>query len=316
MRQTYLRSHVRDVLPNELKVTARRHWVRLARRVGYPISSQRLPRPRLSRGRRELRLRHVLLACDLNPVYLDFWPLVSEAWAEIVGIEAILVLVAPEERAPSQLLDDPRVRRFTPIDGMHTAFQAQCIRLLYPALLNNQGAVIISDMELMPLSREYFHGSLAGLDARFLVSYRDVLHSRGEIAIAYSAAEPATWRDLTGVRDEDDVRARLRDWYDGVEYEGVRGGGGWYADQQALFRLIALWPEAAARFWMLDDDYAGHRRLEREAVAAMDRIDPDLRADVMRGRYSDFNAVVPHSVFSATNENLVQLAIAARRRRP
>jgi hypothetical protein len=249
-------------------------------------------------------------------VYLNFWPLVSRAWAEIVGLEAILVLVAPEELVPSDLVSDPRVRRFTPVEGIHTAFQAQCIRLLYPALLGGEGAVILSDMELMPLSPDYFHRPLAGLDARFFVSYRDVLHARGEIAIAYSAAEPATWRDLTGVHDDDDLRKRLRDWYSAVNYEGARGGGGWYADQQALFQLIASWSQSATRFWMLDDDYTGFRRLERDEVATAGSVDSDLRSDVMRGRYSDFNAAIPYARFRATNEHIVELAAAAKREAP
>jgi hypothetical protein len=237
---------------------------------------------------------------------------VSRAWAEIVGLEAILVLVAPEELVPSDLLGDPRVRCFTPIEGLHTAFQAQCIRLLYPALLDGVGAVIVSDMELMPLSPKYFHRRLTGLDARFFVSYRDVLHDRGEISIAYNAAEPATWRDLTGVHDDNDVRERLRDWYGAVSYEGTRGGGGWYADQQVLFRLTTTWSESATRFWMLDDDFTGHRRLERDVVAAAGSVDSDLRSALMRGQYSDFNAPVPYARFRKVNEEIVDLATVAK----
>jgi hypothetical protein len=313
LREAYLRSRVRDVLPNQVKITARRRWVRVARLAGYPISSQRLSRPALIRGRRELRLTRALVACDANPFYLDCWPLVSRAWSEILGLEPILVLVAAESEVPSGLLADARVRLFPPVDGIHAAFQAQCIRLLYPALLDGEGAVVISDMDLIPLLPRYFHGALGRLDARFFVSYRDVLHSRRQVAIAYNAAEPETWRDLTGVRGEDDVGVRLREWYDGVEYQGERGGSGWYTDQLVLFKLLMEWHQRDQRLWMLDDDYAGHRRLERDAVAAAGKIGTDLRADLLRGRYADFHAVLPHSRFHTLNEEVVEVAISSHR---
>jgi hypothetical protein len=304
-------SRLRRLVPNGVKIAGRRQWVHLARSIGYPISTQLLPRPPLVRGRRPLRLTHALVACDLNPVYLDFWPLVSRAWNEIAGLDVVLVLIAGEEDVPPELRRDPRVRLFPPIEGLHTAFQAQCIRLLYPALLDAEGAVIISDMELMPLSPAYFHGSLARLDARFFVSYRDVLHSRGEIAIAYSAAEPATWRDITGVADDDDVRRLLSAWHGGVDYAGVRGGSGWYTDQHVLYRMLMDWPERDQRLWMLDDDYTGHRRLERSTLEQEGRLTVDRRRELLALRYTDFNALVPYERFRDLNEGVVSTAMRA-----
>lgn len=315
LRQAYLRSRVRELAPDSLKIALRRRWVRLARRIGYPISSQYLPRPPLRRGRRPLRLTRVLLASDLNRRYLDFWPLVSRAWREILDVEPTLVLVASAPDLPPALRDDPLVHVFEPVDGVHTAFQAQCVRLLYPALLDGDGAVLVSDMELMPLSPGYFHGSLAGLDARFFVVYRDVHHPRGEVAIPYNAAEPRTWQDVTGVADEEDVRASLAAWARGRVYDGVRGGEGWYTDQLTLFRLLTTWPESAQRLWMLDDEYTGFRRLERAAVEGAAPLDPRIERDVRARRYTDYNAVVPHERAAALNERVVALAVEASRAR-
>src|SRR5438105_4477986 len=91
LRRAYLALRIRDVLPHRLKVALRAAWVSVARRAGYPISSPRFPRPPLVRGHERLRLERVLLACDLNRDYLDFWSSTRRAWKEIVGLDATLV---------------------------------------------------------------------------------------------------------------------------------------------------------------------------------------------------------------------------------
>jgi len=260
-----------------------------------------------------MRLTHVLLASDLNPRYLEFWPLVSRAWTEVVGVEPVLVLVAREEEAPAELLEDPRVRRFEPVEGVHTAFQAQCIRLLYPALLDADGAVLISDMELMPMNRGYWHEPLAALDASFFVAYRDVLSSQSMVAIAYNAAEPRTWSEVFGIRSEDDVRERLSQWAEPREYDGVRGGSGWFTDQVVLHDTLAEWSARSGRLWLLEDDFTGFRRLERFDVDAA--LTPSQLSDLRAGRYSWFNAPLPASAHESLNHEAVETAIEGVRRR-
>jgi hypothetical protein len=314
LRRAYLRSGLRGKLPHGLKVRGRRVWIRVARRIGYPIHSPLLPPPPLPKRRTPLRLTHVVVACDLNPGYVDSWPLIRRAWPEIAGIEPVLVLVAAEEDAPPELLSDPQVVRFTPIEGLHTAFQAQCIRLLYPALLEVGAGVLISDMELVPLDPSYFHAPAATLDERFFVAYRDVLLPRGELAIAYNAARPETWAEVFSIRGEDDVRARLSEWAAGTPYDGSRGGSGWYTDQLVLHETALAWGKQTGRLWLLDDDYTGHRRLDRIDMEREGVLTPAMRRGLLRRAYADFHCLVPHSRFEAANREVVELALAAGER--
>src|SRR5690348_9948466 len=62
-----------------------------------PTSSSPVPRPAPRGRRRALEPTHVLVASDLNPRYVDYWPLARRAWREVAGLEPILVLVAPPE---------------------------------------------------------------------------------------------------------------------------------------------------------------------------------------------------------------------------
>src|SRR5207253_2513000 len=147
--------------------------------------------------------------------------LTRKAWEEIAGIEPLLLLIAEEDAVPAELRSDPRVRPFAPVSGLHTAFQAQCIRLLYPALVETTGAVLISDIDLFPLNPRYFHDPVARLDERFFVTYRDGRLARREVAMAFNAALPSTWGELFEVGDLSDVRSVLARWAERGDYDGL-----------------------------------------------------------------------------------------------
>ena len=70
----------------------------------------------------------VILASDDNPDYLDFWPIVSEAW-ESMGLEPILIYTGKENKDLKG-----NIIKFNP-NKLDSAFVAQNIRLLYPGLL-------------------------------------------------------------------------------------------------------------------------------------------------------------------------------------
>jgi hypothetical protein len=313
LRRAYVRSGIQRLLPHRANVAMRRAWLRIAWRIGYPISSPLVPRPPLSRRRAPMRLSRVLMACDLNRDYLDFWPSTRQAWREIVGVEPLLVLVADE--VPLELADDPAVVQFAPVPGLHTAFQAQCIRLLYPALVPADGAVLISDIDLYPLRPSYFHAPIARLDERFFVSYRDTRLERAEVNMMFNAAAPRTWADLFAVSSLADVRRRLAEWGTGLAYDGRRAWDGWYTDQQTLYRTLMSWPKAPERLWMLDDDYTGYRRLDHLDLAHEAGLEPHRRRDLLKLAYSDYACLVPYQAHREVNDLVLELALQAAARR-
>jgi hypothetical protein len=255
-----------------------------------------------------MHLSHVLLACDTNAAYLNFWPLVRRAWEEIVHLDVVLVLVAEKDEAVDTPLDGSVVR-FTPLPEIHTTFQAQCIRLLFPALVETSAAVLISDIDLLPVRPSYFHAPIAPLDERVFVAYRDVLLPRDEVMIPYNAARPETWADVFGVTDLDDVRARLQEWAETIRYDGVRGGAGWYTDQRVLHERLFAWHERTGRAWVLDDDYCGYRRLPRWRLEQQGGVTPQQARDLASRRYSDSDWVIPFAEHEELNRKLLALAL-------
>jgi hypothetical protein len=277
-----------------------------------PPGPQVVPTPRRRGvGSPALRLTHVLVSSDLNRRYLDVWPLAKRAWREIAGLEPILVLVAPESDVPSELRGDPDVRVFPPMNGLHTAFQAQCIRLLYPATLADTGGVIVADIDMVPLNTGYFHRPASRIAETDFVAYRDLKLPEGEIPICYNAAAPATWQELFGVATAGEAARRLTEWARDVTYDGTPGGRGWATDQKALYNALLGFGTRSRRVWILDDRYAGFKRLGQHSVAR--GLTAAEERAIASGRYSDFHCMLPHAEFRELNERVVALAIEARR---
>jgi hypothetical protein len=261
-----------------------------------------------------MRLGRALTACDLNPEYLDYWPSARRAWLEIIGVEPLLVLIADIEDVPADLRNDPYVVAFTPIPGVHTALQAQCIRLLYPALVDTEDAVLITDVDLYPLRRSYFVDPIRPLDDRFFVSYRDARLERGQVAIAYNAAVPSTWSELFGVSSLDDARALLAEWASGREYDGRRAWPGWYTDQEILYEALLQWPATRTRWWVMDDEFTKHRQLDRLELEHEGGLTPERRAGIVDSTYSDYICLFPYRKHREVNDLVLALGLQASRR--
>jgi hypothetical protein len=303
LRQTRLRE----------RLSLRRRLLELSRLVRRrPVAATIVPRPRRRRrGTPPLRLSHALVASDLNPRYLDCWPLVRLAWQQIAGLEAVLVLIAHECDVPPELRADPGVAVFPPIDGLHTAFQAQCIRLLYPALLQVDGAVLTSDVDIVPLNRTYFHAPIGHLAPEHFLAYRNALAATGELPICYNAALPRTWGEIFAVGALEEIRTRLLEWGAGLRYDGVRGGHGWDTDQIELYRTVVERGRRRRDVWILDDRFTGHRRFIPPPPDG-DGLPHRLTRAIERGFYSDFHLLHPFAEHRALNEHVVTVACAPR----
>jgi hypothetical protein len=256
---------VRRWVPDPIKIELQRLRLARRRRRGEALHSPLTPAPLLRSDRRPMVPTDVILSSDLNHDYLDFWPLTSRAWSRL-GIRATLILVAASDDVPRELVNAPNVVVFEPLPDVATSLQATLVRLLYAALIDAPGALVMSDIDLVPLNRGFFYEPLAALDERFFVSFRDDVDDP-EIAwpLPFNAASPATWGEVFGVASVEDVRARLAEWTRDMPYEG-RGATGWYTDQRKLRDALMAWSARDERLWMLSRWLTGERRLYRYDV--------------------------------------------------
>lgn len=213
-----------------------------------------------------MKLSAALVACNENMQYLQFWPLVKRAWYEVVGIPCILVYVA--ETLHPGLEGDPAVVHFKPnaTCAWPTATQAQVIRLLWPALLAADGAILLSDMDMIPMSRSFFVDGFAGATAGQFTSLRGIDEGEKQIYMCYVGAEPTTYSQMFGIQSLNDIYERLAEWSIISPANGQKAGQGWCSDQIILYNTVKN----------MSPKNLNIIELEEEVFPRLDRGDPEF----------------------------------------
>ena len=97
----------------------------------------------------------VIMSCDDNPYYLEFWPLVAKVWRERIGYEPVLVHVGE-----TQVSDEHgQVVSIKPDENYQIHTQAQLARLWYPQF-EPDTLWITSDIDMFPISKSYWTESV------------------------------------------------------------------------------------------------------------------------------------------------------------
>ena len=138
----------------------------------------------------------VIMSCDDNPYYLDFWPLVSRVWKERIGIDPVLIHIGHSD------VDDSfgEVVSMKPTNHpIHT--QAQMARLWYP-VYEPDTLWITSDIDMFPISRTYWaeHSQPGDFDWKNLNT-----DLRNYFPLCYNVATSNKFREILNVVDDFEV---------------------------------------------------------------------------------------------------------------
>jgi len=167
-----------------------------------------------------MRLDQAIIATNQAPYHVEAACLSAAGWRRL-GVDCVVGFVG--EAIPSLLAKHGlRVVRVPPPEGVPTAFAAQVVRLLLPCLFP-EAVSVLSDADMVPLSRSYFVSPLEEVPVDRLVVYRPFdripegrrtdLHER-QIPICYNAAGGDVWREVFAVRTPEQLQSTLLDWYD------------------------------------------------------------------------------------------------------
>lgn len=243
-----------------------------------------------------MKITKCLVACDLNPTYLEFYPLVRKYWKNIVGIDTILILIANE--IPYDLKEfSNEIILFKPVENIHTAFQAQCIRILYPSIIGSNENIIISDMDLIPLNKKYYIENVKEFDDDKFIVYRDVISEYKQYPICFCLANTKIWRDIFNVKSENDVSDKLKLWYNIYDNYQISSAYSmsWACDQLQLFEFVNRWNTKTNNLIKLKDEQTNFKRLDR---MNLDEIQNNLEKYKMLIKdeiFSDFHLPRPYS---------------------
>lgn len=231
----------------------------------------------LSSQMHAFKLNRVILATDANPDYIEFWPVVAKAWKEIIGIQPTLALIANDDVQVDESLGD--VIRFQPIEGIPTSFQAQVIRLFLPSLYPDD-VCILSDIDMIPLSKSYYHDSVAQCPEDSFVVYRDQACPEELLSypMCYLAARGSTFAEIFDLHTIDDIRSKIECFH--------AYGLGWCSDELLLHKYLHNWSAFETRCIKL-----GHGVQNR-----LDRSNWKIRRNfLLSGYYIDAHCPRPYS---------------------
>lgn len=207
------------------------------------------------------KIDRAIVASDMNPMYIDFWPIVAKTWKQVVGVQPTLALIAPPGIVVDESVGD--VIRFDPIPGVPTGQHAQMIRMLLPTLFEND-VCIISDIDMIPMNKRYFCEPVKNISTNCLVTYHDGMYGKlvngipPGIPMCYVAATGKIFREVFDIKSPQDINATIKKWSAGNE-------GNWGRDEQILRQYIVEWHKKTKRgiFLGYDEGYVIQHRMDR-----------------------------------------------------
>lgn len=138
-----------------------------------------------------MRIDLAVMSSDDNPFYLDFWPIVSKLWKVRFGIAPILLYFG--EGNPDQTYG--MVIKMKRIENMPLYLQCTCSRLWYPGTQPDK-ITILSDIDMLPLSRWYFLNQIAEVPDDKYIHLNPCIETYGRLAMCYNVARGDTYRDV------------------------------------------------------------------------------------------------------------------------
>jgi hypothetical protein len=100
-----------------------------------------------------MKIDYAVVSTDGNELYDGFWELCKKTWSQIVGVKPLLVIIEDEDKIVES--DDSIIVEFKKVENISTALQSQIARIYVTSLFKNK-SLLISDLDMIPMSKSYF----------------------------------------------------------------------------------------------------------------------------------------------------------------
>jgi hypothetical protein len=233
-----------------------------------------------------MTIDRVILATNNNENYIEFWPVVAKAWQKM-GIRPTLGLIATSDVTVDETLGD--VIRFEPIPGLAESTQAQAIRLLLPAYFPDD-VCILSDIDMLPLNRDYFFNSVKEFPDDLFVVFKDRAYTleMKQYPMCYNVAKGSTYAKVFQVKNVRHIQAIMQGWC-ALEL-------GWNTDEKVMWQVLQRWNGETQKMKLL-----GHT-VERR----LDRADWRKELIEVRDYYIDCHMPRPYSQYKEEIDQVVR----------
>jgi hypothetical protein len=212
-------------------------------------------------------LQKVILSSNDNPEYIDFWPGVAKAWREIIGIEPVLFFIGDQSKVES-LSKHGQVIRVNPLSSWDIVNQSQSIRLWAGTKFPNDN-LIISDLDMLPINKDYFVNNALNSPDDSLISYTSDVLKYGfylrvpQLPMCYLAAKGSTFNQILEI----DENTSWESFAKSMQSRNL----GYGTDQRFFYEKFLKWPQKNERYIGLERGWIGGKiavnRLDKVAWA-------------------------------------------------
>lgn len=235
-----------------------------------------------------MKIEVCLVTSNDNPDYYIFYPYIKPIWEKLLGVKCVLIFIGNEL---PEILEEYKkdIIMFEPITGIHTAFIAQNIRLLYPCIMNEyENGILISDIDAIPMNKTYFTKNIESYDDSHLINYSfdPKLYAAREHNIPFNVATAKVWKDIFGISNINDITQRIKEWYTKVGVYNFDNKYrskciGFHFDQQILFEFLEKWNQKSQKLVLFD--LANRKRLYSVGVVK----NRNEQIKIKNGEYDD-----------------------------
>jgi len=213
---------------------------------------------------------NVLLSCDENPYYSDFWPMVKEIWKKRFDINPQLVYIN-DEKETKQFEDG--VLHVKKIAAVPVHLQAQMARIYFTHLFPDE-ICLVSDIDMFPVSKSFFNKEkiLQSCEKESFLHLNPERREFGQLPICYYCGygslydklrDGLSWGEFLKMIMERDFNT---DNFNFSLPKHLEGKKLWFSDEIFLFSQIS---EKKIPM-ILREGTIGPRRMDRENILKVD----------------------------------------------
>lgn len=244
----------------------------------------------------------VLLSCDENPFYYDFWPSVRKMWKEHIGIEPKLIFIN-KHKETKNFKDDVLHIKQLPDFPVH--LQAQMARIFFTQRFSDD-ICLVSDIDMFPISKSFFNTEkiINACNAETFFHLNPERREFGQFPLCYYCGYGSLYSKLIGDISWQQFLTNIVNMNFNTDLMGfnlpnhLQGKNLWFSDELFMFSSLQKTKTKIA----INNELIGpHRRIDREAItninylslASQDIVDIHLPRP-----YKDFERFIDNILFT------------------
>ena len=179
-----------------------------------------------------MKITKAIHSSDSNPMYLDFWPIVSKIWKTKFNIEPVLIYIDENHEIPISE-EYGTVIKLKPIKNIPTYLQNLWVRYWYPSQ-SPDDIWIISDIDMLPISKNFFINNLSKIDDDIYVHLNPCIESYGTLPSCYHVAKGYNFKNILELHDnwEDSISFLFNSSLGSDPGGHLSGKNHWFADER------------------------------------------------------------------------------------